>query len=50
MNTVSDCASGWVARAGVAVLNRDDLVQEVLIVVVRKVGELPVNAIMEAGH
>ena len=31
--------AGWVTRAGVAHADRDDLVQEVLMVVVRKVGE-----------
>ncbi len=31
--------SGWIARAGVASSDRDDLVQEVLLVVVRRVGD-----------
>lgn len=31
--------NGWVARTGVPVADRDDLVQEVLVVVVRRVGE-----------
>ena len=30
---------GWLARSGVAAADRDDLVQEVLMVVVRRVGE-----------